>query len=124
LENQILKEAMDIAASKKWIALAVVAGGPPMKSVCSALDVERSNLHVRHHRPVDWQDGRSGRTPAQDGALLADPRRHIAEIPSYGYRRAGALLNLERRSEGQAVLNHKRIYRIMARHQLLLGATC
>jgi putative transposase len=46
-------------------------------------------------------------------------RRHIAELPSYGYRRAGALLNRERRSQGQAVLNHKRVYRVMARHQLL-----
>lgn len=91
-----------------------------MKSVCSALGVARSNLHMRYHRPGDWQDGRNGRTPAQDGALLADLRRHIAELPSYGYRRAGALLNRERRSQGQAALNHKRIYRVMSQHQLLL----
>ena len=90
-----------------------------MKSVCSALGVARSNLHVRHHRR-DWGDGRCGRTPAQDEALLADIRRHIAELPSYGYRRAGALLNRERRSQGRGVLNHKRIYRVMAQHQLLL----
>lgn len=82
-----------------------------MKSVCSALGVARSNLHVRHHRSGHWQDNRRGRTPAQDGLLLADLRRHIAELPSYGYRRAGALLNRERRSQGQQVLNHKRIYR-------------
>ena len=36
-----------------------------MKSVCLVLGVARSNLHVRHHRCGDWQDGRSGRTPAQ-----------------------------------------------------------
>ena len=101
-------------------ALALVAGGRPMKSVCSALGVAHSNLHMRYHRPGDWQDGRSGRTPAQDGALLADLRRHIAELPSCGYRRAGALLNRERRSQGQAALNHKRIYRAMSQHQLLL----
>ena len=80
-----------------------------MKSVCSALGVARSNLHVRHHRPGHWQDSRRGRTPAQDELLLADLRRHIAELPSYGYRRAGALLNRERRSRGQQALNHKRI---------------
>ena len=91
-----------------------------MKSVCLVLGVARSNLHVRHHRCGDWQDGRSGRTPAQDDALLTDLRRHIADWPSYGYRRAGALLNRERRAQGQATLNHKHIYRVMARHQLLL----
>ena len=91
-----------------------------MKSVCSALGVARSNLHVLHHRPGDWPDARRGRVPGQDESLLADIRRHIAELPSYGYRRAGALLNRERRSQGQGPLNHKRIYRIMARHQLLL----
>ena len=63
-----------------------------MKSVCSVLGVARSNLHVRHHRSVDYRDGRCGRTHAQDEALLADIRRHIADLPSYGYRRAGALL--------------------------------
>ncbi|POR05911.1 hypothetical protein BV908_21970 [Diaphorobacter sp. LR2014-1] len=51
-----------------------------MKSVCSVLGVARSNLHVRHHRPGHWQDNRRGRTPAQDGLLLADLRRHIAEL--------------------------------------------
>jgi putative transposase len=91
-----------------------------MKSVCSVLGVARSNLQVRHQRPDDWQDSRRRRTPVQDEALVADLRRHIADLPSYGYRRAGALLNRERRSQGRAALNHKRIYRIMARHQLLL----
>ena len=91
-----------------------------MKTVCRVLGVARSNLYVRHHRCGDWQDGRRDRTPAQDEALLADLRRHIADLPSYGYRRAGALLNRERRSQDQATLNHKRIYRVMGRHQLLL----
>ena len=92
-----------------------------MKSVCLALGVARSNLHVRYRRATDWRDGRSRRTPAhEDEALLADIRRHIAELPSYGYRRATALLNRERRLQGQGPLNHKRIYRVMAQHQLLL----
>ncbi len=90
-----------------------------MKSVCLVLGMARSNLHVRHHRPARWQDSRRGRTSVQDELLLADLRRHIAELPSYGYRRAGALLNRERRSQGQQVLNHKRIYRVMAQHRLL-----
>lgn len=90
-----------------------------MKLVCSALVVVRSKLHVRYHRTGDWRDGRSSRTPAQDEAFLADIRCHIAGLPSYGYRRAGALLNRDRRSQGRWVLNHKRIYRVMAWHQLL-----
>ncbi len=55
-----------------------------MKSVCSVLGVARSNLHVLHHRPGDWPDGRRGRVPGQDESLLTDIRRHIAELPSYG----------------------------------------
>ena len=42
------------------------------------------------------------------------------ERPTYGYRRIGALLNRERRQAGLARLNHKRIYRLMARNGLLL----
>ncbi|MEG0557732.1 MAG: IS3 family transposase [Comamonas sp.] len=121
LENEILKEAVEIAGSKKVdCALTLVARGRSMMSVCLALSVARSNLHVRHHRADDWQDDRSSRTPAHDEALLADIRRHIAQLPTYGYRRTAALLNRERRSQGQAPLNHKRIYRIMAQHHLLL----
>jgi transposase InsO family protein len=91
-----------------------------MKSVCLVLGVARSNLHLLYRRPSEWRDGRRGRTPQHDEAVLADIRRHIADLPSYGYRRAGALLNRERRAHGLPALNSKRIYRIMARHQLLL----
>lgn len=66
------------------------------------------------------ENGRRGRTPQHDEAVLADRRRHIADLPSYDYRRAGALLNRERRAHGLPALNPKRIYRIMVRHQLLL----
>ncbi|MBL8353977.1 MAG: IS3 family transposase [Delftia acidovorans] len=52
--------------------------------------------------------------------LLLDIHHHITELPSYGYRRAAALLNRERRSQGQGPLNQKRVYRLMAQHQLLL----
>lgn len=57
-----------------------------MMSVCLVLSVARSNLHVRHHRADDWQDDHSSRTPAHDEALLADIRRHIAQLPTHGYR--------------------------------------
>lgn len=84
-----------------------------MMSVCLALSVARSNLHVRHHRADDWEGGRCGRTSAHDADLVADIRRHITDLPTYGYRRACALINRKRRSLGQAPLNHKRIYRVL-----------
>lgn len=49
-----------------------------MMSICLALSVARSNLNVRHHCAENWQDGRKGRTPANDETLLADIRRQIA----------------------------------------------
>lgn len=52
--------------------------------------------------------------------MLANIRRHIAELGSYGYRRAGALVNRERRAKGLQDLNHKRYYRLMAQHRLTL----
>lgn len=95
-----------------------------MKSVCSALGVARSNLHVRHHRSGHWQDNRRGRTPAQDGLLLADLRRHIAGLPSYGYRRAGALLNRERRSQGQhALTDSDGDFKVITMQRLFMNAS-
>ena len=91
-----------------------------MKAVCQALGVARSNLHARAHRPRDWRDARLGRTPAPDEQLLDEIRRHIADLPSYGYRRACALVNRQRRAEGRAPVNPKRAYRVMAEAKLLL----
>lgn len=92
-----------------------------MKTVCKVLCVARSNLHNRVHRPQDWRDARSGRTPASDEELLNEIRRHIADLPSYGYRRACALVNRQRLTEGRAPVNPKRAYRVMAEAKLLLS---
>lgn len=121
LENEILKEAVEYAAEKKVdCALALVAEGRGVKPVCDALGVARSNLHARAHRPKHWRDARKGRTPAPDDELLVEIRRHIADLPSYGYRRACALVNRERREQGRNVVNPKRVYRVMAEARLLL----
>ena len=40
---------------------------------------------------------------------------------TYGYRRITALLNREMAAEGLALVNHKRVYRIMAKNSLLLA---
>jgi len=91
-----------------------------MKTVCRVLGLARSYLHEIHRRPAEWQDGRTCRTPANDAQLVAQIREQIAELPSYGYRRACALVNRQRAQEGTARVNPKRAYRVMAQAGLLL----
>jgi transposase InsO family protein len=91
-----------------------------MKTVCRVLGVARSHVHDRHHRSEDWGDARRGRTPAGDAQLLAEIRQQIADLPSYGYRRACALVNRQRSAQGSPRVNPKRVYRVMAQAGLLL----
>lgn len=91
-----------------------------MKTVCRVLGVARSHVHELHHRSPDWRDGRKGRTPAGDGQLLAEIRQQISDLPSYGYRRACALVNRQRSALGGTRVNPKRAYRVMAQAGLLL----
>jgi putative transposase len=62
-----------------------------MKTVCRVMGLARSHLHELKRRPASWCDGRTGRTPQGDQQLLGEIREQIAELPSYGYRRACAL---------------------------------
>jgi putative transposase len=91
-----------------------------MKPVCVVLGVARSHLHSRVHRAASWTDRRRQRQPRDDGGLLAELRCEVAALPSYGYRRAKSLVNRRRASEGREPVNHKRVYRIMREHHLLL----
>lgn len=91
-----------------------------MKPVCQALGLARSNVHARTSRPAGWVDGRTQRTPGGDQQLLADIRAQIMQLPSYGYRRACALVNRQRARMGASGVNCKRVYRVMARNGLLL----
>jgi putative transposase len=91
-----------------------------VKTVCRVLGLARSHIHELHHRAETWRDGRSGRTPGGDAQLLSEIQDQIAELPSYGYRRACALVNRQRAQEGAARVNPKRAYRIMAQAGLLL----
>ena len=90
-----------------------------MKAVCEALGLSRSNVHALRSRPSSWVDGRTQRTPQGDSELLAEIREQIAELPSYGYRRACALVNRQRPAAVPRV-NPKRAYRVMAGNGLLL----
>lgn len=93
-----------------------------MKPVCRALGVARSHVHELAHRPDDWIDGRmAGGIDAVSDALLIDAvRAEITTLPTYGYRRAGALVNRTRSVIGLRAVNHKRFYRVMKQHCLLL----
>jgi putative transposase len=91
-----------------------------VKTVCRVLGLARSHIHELHHRAETWRDGRSGRTPGGDAQLLSEIQDQIAELPSYGYRRACALVNRQRSQQGAARVNPKRAYRIMAQAGLLL----
>jgi putative transposase len=91
-----------------------------MKTVCRALGLARSHIHELHHRAESWRDARSWRVPANDAQLVAEIREQIAELPSYGYRRACALVNRQRAQQGTSRVNPKRAYRVMAQAGLLL----
>jgi putative transposase len=45
----------------------------------------------------------------------------VTARPTYGYRRITAVLNRQLRAAGLAPVNHKRVYRIMQAHSLLLA---
>ena len=89
-----------------------------MKTVAQTLGVSRSNLIARLN----------GQTPprrrykkAQDAEVLPLISKLVAARPTYGYRRITAILNRQLRAEGLAAVNHKRVYRIMRAHNLLLA---
>ena len=88
-----------------------------MKVVAETLGVSRSNLHERAGQ------GRRRRSPyrrAGDPDLLAAIRELTDQRPTYGYRRITALLNRSREANDEPRVNHKRVFRLMATHGLLL----
>ncbi len=91
-----------------------------MKTVCRVLGCARSHVHALDQRGDDWHDGRTCRTPRGDTQLLSEIREQIADLPSYGYRRACALVNRQRAAQDGARVNPKRAYRVMAEAGLLL----
>lgn len=86
-----------------------------MVAICSALGLARSNVDCRASHSPHWVDGRIRRTCVHDDeTLVAQIRAQIADLPSYGYRKARALVNRVRRRRGLPAVNHTRVYRIMA----------
>lgn len=52
--------------------------------------------------------------------LIAQISEVIGELPTYGYRRVHAILRRRAKAEGLPAPNHKRVYRVMREHDLLL----
>ena len=88
-----------------------------MKAVADTLGVSRSNLIERLKVSAE---PRRRYHKARDAAVLPRVRRLVDARPTYGYRRITALLNRDLAAEGAAPVNHKRVYRLMKLHGLLL----
>ena len=89
-----------------------------MKAVCETLSVARSNIA---ERSKGRGSGRRGRPPEPDGELVAGIEEVIKHLPTYGYRRVHAVLRRKARAAGTPTPNHKRVYRVMKLHGLLLA---
>lgn len=88
-----------------------------MKAITETLGVSRSHQYKKRE---DGVRVRHYRKP-EDERYLALIREVSDERPTYGYRRITANLNRILRGKGQQGVNHKRVYRIMKIHHLLLA---
>jgi len=89
-----------------------------VKAIADALGVARSNLAVQTVAQPTRR--RRGRRPQPEAEIVVEIKALIAGQPTYGYRRIHALLRRQRREQGGAAVNVKRVYRVMKAHGLLL----
>ena len=89
-----------------------------MKTIAETLGVARSNLYDRLEGTTHPR-GRYHRRG--DAELLARITRLVTARSTYGYRRITAVLNRELKAEALPPANHKRVYRLMQMHQMLLA---
>lgn len=87
--------------------------------VAETLGVSRSQLHAR--LSGDAEPRRRRYHKADDAWVMPLITALVTARPTYGYRRIAALLNRQLRADGAAPVNHKRVYRIMQAHRLLLA---
>ncbi|XSE93468.1 IS3 family transposase [Pseudomyxococcus flavus] len=116
-EAEVLRDAVELAREKKlFVARGLVeAGRHPVSAVARTLGVSRSTLH----RPLGAREPRRPDAHA-DAEALEGLKAVAQERATYGYRRACAVLNRQRRAAGKSPVNHKRAYRLMRDAQLLL----
>jgi putative transposase len=92
-----------------------------LKAISETLDVSRSHLRESLREGPTIAKKRRGKVPeVSDTELLRRLTELVSARPSYGYRRAGAVLNRKFRTEGLPEVNHKRVYRVMKEAGLLL----
>jgi len=80
--------------------------------------VARSNLILQAGTDRTLRTKQYQKSDDQD--LLCRIGEVIRARPAYGYRRVTAFIRGHLREEGQACINHKRVYRLMKRNGLLL----
>ncbi|MCY2005569.1 IS3 family transposase [Klebsiella pneumoniae] len=120
MENELLKEAVEYGRPKKVdSARALVAVGWRIGLVSRCLRISRAQLHAIVSRSKNWQDRRRKCKP-DDTEALARIHTVIGDLPTYGYRRVWALLRRQSETDDMAVINAKRVYRIMRQNALLL----
>ena len=56
----------------------------------------------------------------EESSLITEIKAIIDERPTYGYRRVQAILNQQRKVKNLTPINHKRVYRLMGVHDMLL----
>ena len=81
-----------------------------MSRVAEVLCVARSNLNARTGGKTQT---RGAYRKADDADLVPAIRRLVDARPTYGYRRITALLNRERKAVDLALVNRKRVLRII-----------
>jgi putative transposase len=88
-----------------------------VKTIAKTLDVARSNLieRIEKTRPK-----RAAYRKPDDSLVLPLIRELVDGRPTYGYRRITALLNRQLVAISEPRVNHKRVYRIMRLHNMLL----
>lgn len=118
MEVEILKEAVEYAQSRKWIAVTFGQGIAPVSRV---LGVSLAQLTLRMKASDNKPDKRrQRRDEAADAEVLSRILDIIGDMPAYGYRRVWAILRRQSRNEGLPFVNAKRVYRIMSENSLLL----
>jgi len=121
LENEVLRDALELVQPKKRLlrSPSPVRERHAVKTVADTLGVARSNLTVQ--ASLQRPSCRRGRPPQAEAELVAEIKAQIVGQPTYGYRRIHALLQRQRREQGGAAVNVKRVYRVMKAHGLLLS---
>lgn len=101
-------------------AIALASKGRAVRVVCSVLGVSRSHVSALIKRPSTWTDRRKAPPRSDDRILLNDINTVIKDLGTYGYRRVWGVLRYQGAQSRTHAVGHKRVYRVMRDHNLLL----